>query len=287
MAENSKIEWCNHTFNPWIGCQNVSPGCDNCYAEAMMDARFGRVQWGPKGTRKRTSAANWNKVIKWHDEARLRGVRYRVFCASLADVFDNKAPHEWRKDLFDLIRKTPRLDWLLLTKRPENMAAMLPADWNEGYPNVWLGVTTEDQERADRRIPILLNTPAAIRFVSYEPALGPVDFTNLCNGHYFLNAFTGTRWHDAPGDYSGRSDLCHSVDWIIAGGESGPDARCPRKQWFTSVRHQCAAAGLPFFFKQWGEWHHDGNNGVRIGKSRAGALLDGREHREFPGIANA
>jgi protein gp37 len=118
MAENSKIEWCDHTFNPWIGCQKVSPGCDHCYAEAMMDKRYGRVQWGPHGERKRTSEDNWKKPLAWAKRA--NGHRPRVFCASLADWLDNRVPLQWRSDLGRLIEATPELDWLLLTKRPEN-----------------------------------------------------------------------------------------------------------------------------------------------------------------------
>ena len=168
MAENSRIEWTTHTFNPWMGCQKVSPGCDHCYAEALMDTRYGKVQWGPHGVRVRTAPANWRKPLQWAKAARVDGIRPRVFCASLADVFDNKAPDGARADLFALIRQTPELDWLLLTKRPENIAKMLPPDWGEGYPNVWLGTTVEDQKRADHRVPILLRTPARVR-----PRLSP------------------------------------------------------------------------------------------------------------------
>jgi protein gp37 len=156
MGENSKIEWTDHTFNPWIGCQHVSPGCDQCYAETMMDHRYGKVEWGPHGERKRTSKGNWRNPLKWNADARAfkreYGHRPRVFCASLADVFDNQAPSEWRKDLFALIRECRRLDWLMLTKRPQNILKMLPEDWGDGYRNVWLGVTAENQTFFDQRI---------------------------------------------------------------------------------------------------------------------------------------
>ncbi len=146
--ENSKIEWTDHTFNPWIGCQHVSPGCDHCYAEAMMDHRYGKVEWGPRGERKRTSEAYWKNPVKWNANARAfkreHGHRPRVFCASLADVFDNQVSPEWRRDLFALIRECPRLDWLILTKRPQNITKMLPSDWGRGYQNGWLGVTAEN-----------------------------------------------------------------------------------------------------------------------------------------------
>jgi protein gp37 len=171
--QNSKIEWTNHTFNPWIGCQHVSPGCDHCYAEAMMDHRYGKVEWGPHGERKRTSDQYWKNPIKWNAEARdfrrEHGHRPRVFCASLADMFDNQVPKEWRVDLFALIRECRRLDWLLLTKRPQNILKMLPSDWGDGYRNVWLGVTAENQTYFDQRWKHLRNIPAVIKFISYEP----------------------------------------------------------------------------------------------------------------------
>lgn len=147
MGENSKIEWTNHTFNPWIGCQKVSPGCDHCNAESLMDTRLGRVRWGPRGERVLTSRANWAKPRQWAKAAAKAGVRHRVFCASLADVFDNRVPEIWRSDLFALIEDTPELDWLLLTKRPENVRKMLRPKWDKILPpNIWLGATCEDQE---------------------------------------------------------------------------------------------------------------------------------------------
>lgn len=218
MAENSKIEWTTHTFNPWIGCQKVSPGCDHCYAEAMMDHRYGKVEWGPHGERKRTSVANWRKPRQWAKAS--NGSRPRVFCASLADVFDNKAPDGARADLFDLIRSTPELDWLLLTKRPENIRKMLPADWSDGWPHVWLGTTCEDQANYDRRWPIMASVPAAVRFISYEPAIGKLGYV----------------WG--------------KPDWIICGGESGAGARLMEADWARGVRDQCSASGIAFFMKQ-------------------------------------
>lgn len=223
MGEFSKIEWTTHTFNPWIGCQKVSPGCDHCYAEAMMDHRYGRVQWGPHGERKRTSEANWKKPRQWAKAA--NGTRPRVFCASLADVFDNKVPKEWRADLFNLIRETPELDWLLLTKRPENMRKMLPEDWGDGWLNVWLGTTCEDQERYDHRYPILRDAPAAVHFISYEPAIAPLWLV----------------------EDKLRDTL---PDWIICGGESGPSARYMDPLWATSLMVQCESYGVAFFMKQ-------------------------------------
>lgn len=222
MAANSKIEWTNHTFNPWIGCQKVSPGCDHCYAEAMMDHRYGKVRWGPHGERKRTSVDNWRKPVQWAKTA--NGTRPKVFCASLADVFDNKAPADARDDLWALIRATSQLDWLLLTKRPENILRMLPAEWGTGWPNVWLGTTCEDQKHFDHRWPILSGVPAAVRFISYEPALGPLVLGGA-----------GAR-----------------PDWVICGGESGAGDRTRYMDpaWARSIRDQCAASGIAFFMKQ-------------------------------------
>ena len=219
MAENSKIEWTDHTFNPWIGCQKVSPGCDHCYAESLSK-RYGWVEWGPHGQRKRTSEANWKKPRQWAKAARGAERRPRVFCASLADVFDNQVPPEWRADLIDLIDATPELDWLLLTKRPENIAKML-AQFGVRQ-NVWLGTTCEDQAAYDRRWPILRAIPAAVHFISYEPAIGPL------------------RLHNGP----------DQPDWLICGGESGPGARLMLPAWAVDVRNDCQRTGTYFFMKQ-------------------------------------
>jgi protein gp37 len=216
MAENSKIEWTDHTFNPWVGCQKVSPGCDHCYAEAWAK-RTGSVEWGPHGERRRTTPDYWRNPHRWVRKA--KGARKRVFCASVADVFDNRAPAGAREDLFELIRATPQLDWLLLTKRPENIAKMLPAAWGSGWPNVWLGTTCEDQHHFDRRWPIIGDVPAVVHFVSYEPALGPL------------------RLGDAR------------PSWVIC-GESGAGARYMEPAWARALRDECAAAAVPFFFKQ-------------------------------------
>lgn len=219
MAENSKIEWTDHTFNPWIGCQKVSPGCDHCYAETLSN-RYGWVQWGPHGERKRTSEANWRKPIQWNKAAQGTGKRPRVFCSSLADVFDNQVPREWRDDLFDLIAWTQELDWLLLTKRPENIAKMAPQ--GGFWPNVWLGTTCEDQENYDRRWPILHAVPARVHFISYEPAIGPL------------------RLHNGP----------NQPDWLICGGESGHRPRPMDPNWAAAIKFDCEKAGVYFFMKQ-------------------------------------
>lgn len=166
MGENTAIEWCDHTFNPWIGCQKVGPGCDHCYAERDMDHRFGRVKWGPGQVRQRTSAANWKKPLAWNRAAERDGVRRKVFCASLGDWLDNAVPNQWREDLAALIEATPHLDWLLLSKRSGNFDKLAPWHADDIPANVWLGITVVNQEEADRDIPKLLAIPAVVRFLS-------------------------------------------------------------------------------------------------------------------------
>lgn len=273
MAENTKIEWAHHTFNPWEGCQKVGAGCDHCYAETR-NARFAggqAINWGPGAPRRRTSEANWRLPLKWNAEAARLGIRYRVFCASLADVFDNAVNPSWRADLFDLIEKTPNLDWLLLTKRIGNVPSMMidaarhlfwmdHLDSVRVLPNVWLGATIVNQAEADREIPKLLAVPAARRFLSMEPLLGPVDLTRLptdtcaseCCGMQRLDCLTGRDVCDLSEQVF---DDGPRIDWVIVGGESGPGARPMHPDWARSLRDQCETAGVPFLFKQWGE--HD------------------------------
>ncbi|WP_186125979.1 phage Gp37/Gp68 family protein [Burkholderia gladioli] len=323
MSENSKIEWTDHTFNPWEGCQKVGPGCDHCYAEAR-NARFAggtAVNWGPGAPRRRTSTVNWRAPVRWngwHEEFfAAHGRRQRVFCASLADVFDNAAPAAWRRDLAALIEATPALDWLLLTKRIGNAAAMLVDMFPAGTPDhVWLGATVVNQAEADRDVPKLLATPAHVRFLSIEPMLGPVDLGRAWRGE----AAVGGR---CPGRYlpALREVPRPSISWVIAGGESGPGARPEHPDWPRALRDQCAKAGVPFLFKQHGEWAPgSGDFGAgrfataavafdgrvvpgghraqdyptgassadgwalvhRVGKRAAGRLLDGVEHNGFP-----
>jgi protein gp37 len=309
MAENSKIEWCDHTFNPWIGCQAVSPACDHCYAEKLVNGRMA----GNFAERRRTSTSNWALPLRWNRQAEREGRRYRVFCASLADVFDNKVPPEWRADLFYLIQQTPNLDWLLLTKRPQNAWTMMQAAAPTAFwplPNVWLGTTVENQTEADRRIPHLLATPAAVHFLSCEPLLGPVDLMKRAWRDCHIEEYGGAGHELVP--------MIRGIDWVIAGGESGPGARPMHPALARSLRDQCAAAGVPFHFKQWGEWlsfdSDDDSNWyashpaslplrwwdgaawreatgeppatgdwvARVGKKTAGRLLDGIEHNGMP-----
>jgi len=309
MAENTKIEWADHTFNPWVGCTKVSPACDHCYAEGWARRTGHANLWA--GERRRTSAGNWRQPLKWNRQAEREGRRFRVFCASLADVFDNQVPEEWRRDLFDLIVATTHLDWLLLTKRPQNILKMLPDWWCAGShmgppPNVWLGTTVENQAEADRRIPHLLAVPAAVHFLSCEPLLGPVDLKLADGVHHHpdndqSNPAVGAIVHAAMTKLGAPT-----IDWVIAGGESGANARPMHPDWARSLRDQCAAAGVPFHWKQWGEWAPSGARGdherelqrmggsrdgtwdaetdtFRIGKKAAGRLLDGVEHNGMPG----
>lgn len=332
MSANTRIEWADHTFNPWVGCTKVGPGCDHCYAEgwAKRAGSASGVVWGSE--RRRTSVSNWNQPLRWDAQAaklygfsecpgcgwrgatdvessrlqvceacgtRMVTARPRVFCASLADVFDNQVPPEWRADLFRLIANTPHLDWLLLTKRIGNARTMIAeaaatvefgddgiAPWTSSnpWPNVWVGATVVNQDEADRDIPKLLATPACVRFLSVEPMLGPISL-------------------DGWPIYG--EDERRMIAWVICGGESGPHARPMHPDWARSLRNQCAAACVPFLFKQWGEWGprhelqaaHPGISGklwhafdpdtsvCRIGKKDSGRLLDGMEHNGFPSEA--
>lgn len=280
MSENSKIEWTDHTFNPWEGCQKVGPGCDHCYAETR-NARFAggtAINWGPGAPRRRTSAATWQKPLTWnraHEQFFAEhGRRQRVFCASLADVFDNAVDPQWRADLFALIEATPNLDWLLLTKRIGNVKDMVPLPWVSkpfqhgpnptniypaGWPvNVWLGATVVNQEEADRDIPKLLAVPAGVRFLSMEPLLGPVELRPhlwKCCGCP-IPGYPGDGWMQPPDgpECCREPEPTNLLHWVIAGGESGAGARPMHPDWARNLRDQCAAAGVPFLFKQWGEW---------------------------------
>ena len=266
MGENSRIEWTDHTFNPWVGCTNISPGCDHCYAESWAK-RSGLVRWGSH-PRRRTSAAYWKAPLTWNQRAvsalGIANQRSRVFCASLADVFDNQVPDFWRADLFALIRQCSALDWLILTKRPQNIARMLPEDWPYGYSNVWLGITAENQKHFDQRWRYLKEVAASIAFISYEPAIGPLRMPS-------------------QGPYP---------DWVISGGESGGHARPMNPQWVRDLIHDCRRLGIAPFHKQWGAYQNNPlvvEQGFSISAVReldkfgkGGGLVDGKLVREFP-----
>lgn len=253
MAAETNIAWCDSTFNPVIGCTKVGPGCDHCYAEALMDTRWERVHWGQHQPRKRTSVANWKQPRRWnrsHEKFFAQhGRRRRVFCGSLCDIFDNEWPPEWRADLFDLIDATPHLDWLLLTKRIGNVPKMLKEVLRFQLPaNVWLGATIVNQEEADRDIPKLLAAPASTRFLSMEPLMGSVNLRRISTHGGWYDALAG--WRDVRESPAPEGE----IDWVIVGGESGPHARAMNIQWARGLRDQCAnaRAGTAFFMKQLG-----------------------------------
>ncbi len=318
MGQVSKIEWTDATFNPWIGCERVAPECDNCYA-ATRSKRVGEPElW--EGQRRRTTAKYWEGPLNW---ARTMpgqlGRRPRVFCASLADVFDNRVPVAWLDDLFLLIRATPELDWLLLTKRVTRAAHYL--ERLERVPaNIWLGVSAGHRQAYERDVPRLLAIRGpAVRFVSMGPLLedlGRLDVVRRETSErvYYDNPLSGFRSNGHGGEFGQK------LDWVIVEGESGPGARPMHPDWVRSVRAQCAEHCTPFLFKQWGEWApgecaefpatrtervanwteagwifdtltakqsaelHDDDAPTlyRIGKKRAGRLLDGQLHDEFP-----
>jgi protein gp37 len=267
MAADTKIEWTNHSFNAWWGCTKVSPACDHCYAETLA-RRVGYPDlWGVNAGRRTFGVKHWLEPFKWNREAKRTGVRAKVFCNSMADVFDNHpGVVAARRELWDLIRLTPSLDWLILTKRIGNVAKMLPADWGEGWPNVWLGISVCEQHEADRDIPKLLATPAAIRFLSCEPLLGRIDLSNFeagrctdCGGAGEVAACGPTTTFPEDDDGIERCDSCggtgeweenEGLDWVICGGESGAGARYMPLYQAEHLLEQCRIQQIPFFMKQ-------------------------------------
>jgi protein gp37 len=304
MAETS-IEWTSgpngepgYTFNPVEGCQRVSPGCVNCYAERKNKWLHGGENWGPGSPRLARSDAYWRQPLKWNAEAEKAGQRRKVFCASVADVFEDHP--DWvepRARLFDLIASTRHLDWLLLTKRPQNISEMSPA-W--GWPpyNVWLGTTVEDQQRANERIPHLVAVPAAVHFLSCEPLLEKVD---LCPWLFCEHCGYSKRDQELHGDHH----ICEArnrgvkvptgIDWVICGGESGPGARQLNIEWARSLLDSCVSAGVPFFMKQLGArtlMSFDGGDPVGMFFKKAesaalGSMPPGLRVRQFPEARHA
>ncbi len=283
----SKIEWTDETWNPVTGCTKVSAGCKNCYAERLATGRLKHLY--PDGFGKVTTHPDrLDQPLRWKRPR-------RIFVCSMSDLFHEDVPTGFIYDIFAVMKRAPQHTFQVLTKRPERMGRYIKSRWptpafENLHPNVWLGVSVEDQATADERIPLLLDTPAAVRFVSYEPALGPVEWLHKIQG----------------------------LDWLIAGGESGPGARPSHPDWYRMARAACAAAGIAFMFKQWGEYappedlspvaqnkafeckralvnfegdHRPGpDTGTRqgfmwrVGKKAAGRLLDGREWSEFPEV---
>lgn len=317
MGQNSKIEWTEHSFNPWSGCQRISEGCRHCYAADLAQRfpdNFG--SWGADGVRRIASEAKWREPLRWSRAAEKAGERHRVFCASMADVFEDHpqlvAP---RRRLFRLIGETPHLDWLLLTKRPENIRRLTyqaidpfddpESDYNaagepngldvhefgELFPNIWLGASVENQDTANTRIPHLLAVPATIRFLSVEPLLGPVALTAVRH-QLAAESFMVASVLQAD-DGFGLNAPRHRIDWVILGGESGPHARPCHLNWIRSLVIQCRDAGVPVFVKQLGAVQVDGDpasGDIRVGLGLGPKGGDGFDEwpedlriREFPG----
>lgn len=319
MSTATKIEWADSTYNYWEGCQKNGPGCDHCYAE-VRNARFAGIKiegvsvapnWGPGAPRRLTSEKNRNLPHRWEREHKAfmaeHGRRQRVFCSSLSDVFDNAVDPAWRDDLFSIMEACPNLDWLVLTKRIGNVRKMVPARWLEpgGWPaHVRIGATIVTPEEAARDIPKLLALPCP-NFLSMEPLLASVDLERPMPGPVL--------------DQGGGASICQpwmiqsGIDWVIVGGETGPGARPMHPAWVRSLRDQCEAAGVPFLFKQYGDWvhevagshvgepdlymHEDGRTAseaealaaggnwqgmYRLGKKQTGRRLDGRTWDGFP-----
>lgn len=305
------IEWCDKVWNPITGCTKISEGCRNCYAERVAK-RF----WGErKFSEVRCHAERLEQPLHWRRPQ-------RVFVNSMSDLFHEDVPNEFIDRIFAAMALCPQHQFQILTKRPERMAEYCSALagrevrvslaitrtplWDRGLasertvamiedlmakgllPNVWLGVSVEDQETADERIPILLQTPAAVRWLSVEPILGPI----------VLEGYTESESVSNPGKHAPRAYLRHGISWTACGGESGRNARPMHPDWVRSLRDQCQVAGVPFFFKQWGEWapvsgvgasrrHFHFEDGItmrRVGKKVAGRMLDGREWNEFPEV---
>lgn len=271
------IEWAHYTHNPWIGCEKISQGCRNCYASvdtyARVSASRGLPLWGPGSTRHRTSEANWRKPLSWNRKAALKRIeadvlgrqheRPRVFCASLCDVFEGREDLDaYRADLWPLIELCTELDWMLLTKRPENVKRMVPKAWLDAWPaHAWAGTSVENQAAADERIPRLLGVPARVRFLSMEPLLEAVDLTRVRYGNIVaIDCLRGTAGVPEP-----HATGFPRVHLVIVGGESGPGARPFDIAWLRSILRQCRAAGTKCFVKQFGSapvWDSDGPGGT-------------------------
>ncbi len=257
VSQKTAIAWTDHTFNPWWGCVKIDPGCAHCYAETFARQRVGLNIWGLNSERRVFGAKHWSEPLKWNRDAAagVHGVlgaearRHLVFSGSMCDwAEDNNIAAQLRPALFDLIRRTPNLTWQLLTKRADRIAEFLPPDWgDDGYPNVWLGVSVSEPKGL-WRIDELARVPAVARFLSYEPALAELPIPRLVSP-------------------------ASALSWIIFGGESGPGYRAPEnwQSWARTLRDQCAAAGVAYFFKQ-----------SPAPRTETGTTLDGLTHRQFP-----
>lgn len=294
MSNKSRIEWTDATWNPIVGCSKISPGCDNCYAERMA---FRLAAMGQKKYRAVISGRHWNGPAVFDAKELSKPLGWekprRIFVCSMGDLFHESVEEHWIDSVFKIVELCPQHIFQILTKRPQRML-----DYFQGlrglvggdripHANVWLGVTAENQEQADKRIPILLQCPAAVRFVSIEPMIGPVDLSSMPIHAALVEIHP-------DGKMNAREDSRWMIDWVIVGGETGPGARPMHPDWVRQVRDQCQAAGVPFFFKNFGEWSLDrpfpacryeiidGQFWWRVGKYVNGRQLDGREWNEFP-----
>lgn len=317
MGKNSKIEWCHHTVNFWWGCEKVSPACTHCYAEllAKLFSR-GKATWGKTGAR-------WIRYNAFGEALKLEGVSkkagggQRIFVNSMSDTFeDNPLLENQCGAMLLYLKGLPVANWLLLTKRPENVMRMMPEIWRTNWPaHIWIGTTVENQEMADKRIPELLKIPAKVRFLSCEPLLGPLDLSSFLSPlHWEYQVSEDECEHRSDCPCGGTGQMPLEIHWVICGGESGHHARPMNPSWAFSLRDQCNAADVPFFFKQVGEWvssadpaygkvkgkiAHIRSDGsfwdnppqdedadaltvVKVGKKAAGRELGGREWNEFP-----
>lgn len=272
--KESPIEWTDYTFNPWLGCTKVSPGCTNCYAEKSTPVRTMKIEWGKGSPRHRTSESNWNAVRSLDRKSGKAGIRTKVFCASLADWLDPEVPSSWLCDFLELIRETPNLDWQLVTKRPElfyDRMATVIREWESSHgasiarnwrhlgtapSNVWFGITAENQKTFNDRTRELAFISAKVRFLSMEPLLEPITLKN-----------------------------CGQIDWIIVGGESGKNARSTDLDWIGSIAIQATDLKIPLFIKQLGSNVFYQDLQVPLSHPKGGNILEfpfGLQRREFP-----
>lgn len=301
MADGTHIEWTDATWNPITGCMVVSPGCTNCYAMRLAGTRLKHHRSRAGLTRDTKAGPVWTGEVRfneqWLDQPPRWKTPRRIFVCAHGDLFAENVPDEWIDRVFAVMELCPQHTFQLLSKRSARMREHLTEQRPLPLPNCWLGVSVEDQVRADERIPDLLATPAAVRFISCEPMLGPIRIpAGRCRECGAINILDGLRCEGC-----GRHTLADRIRWVICGGESGPGARPMNPDWARSLRDQCTSAGVPYFFKQWGEYRlntdHEpgefagcikaltsvgGADYCRVGKSAAGRLLDGREWAEFP-----
>lgn len=286
MGETTKIQWCDATLNLWWGCTKVSEGCKFCYAENLSDGRFKALRWGPKGTRQEVKS--WRTTLaKISNRAFKENRRLRVFCQSMSDTFEGGDTcggfdsENWatmsrlRIDLMEAIINHPHLDFLLLTKRPENAKRFFDG-FGRVPDNIWMGTSVENQETANERIPHLRSIPARIRFLSCEPLLGPISLGA------FARWITSTCGDGVNGYYEEEIGLLEDIHWVIVGGESGKNARSMYADWARHLKEQCEEFFIPFFFKQWGKWIQCEKTGEFRLNTENSRLLGGREWSEFP-----